>query len=501
MPKMPFRPGVLTTPLAALGLASGCFYSVSDLAGPDAGSSRGGSSASGGNLASGGEGGVATNGGGGAGAVTSGGSTGSGGSGQGGGSGGSASGGEPGSGGATGGGPGNGGASGGCASGQKKCGADCVSESDPAYGCAAASCSPCSTGNGTPGCTGGACAIVSCPATLGNCDGNLSNGCETNLTSSASHCGACGHDCLGGACESSKCMPFVLVSKQNDAALEAPWGIALDTSNVYFTVSNWGNGGRVMRVSKSGSGLMTLTSGQKEPFDIAVDSAAVYFTDIGGGQVVRVPTGGGSATALATGQTNPVGISVDGANAYWSTYASSGSVRSVPKAGGGGVQNLATGQGSPRGTVADPGTSGFVYFATAGNGLVKKVPKSGGSVTALTTGDDSPWNMTVDPSGQELFFTRFSPTGGGVRRVAKSASSTNSSVVVSASAPLYLAVDETHAYFTIHNPTGSVRRAPRDGGSSETLATGIDKPTGIAVDATAVYWVDYMGHKIWKLAK
>ncbi len=48
--------------------------------------------------------------------------------------------------------------------------------------------------NSTPSCTGGVC-VPQCGAGFGNCDGMEPNGCEENLTTSASHCGACGNAC------------------------------------------------------------------------------------------------------------------------------------------------------------------------------------------------------------------------------------------------------------------------------------------------------------------
>jgi hypothetical protein len=48
----------------------------------------------------------------------------------------------------------------------------------------------CNATNGTPACGGGGCGI-SCSAGFGNCNASASDGCETTLTSNA-HCGACG---------------------------------------------------------------------------------------------------------------------------------------------------------------------------------------------------------------------------------------------------------------------------------------------------------------------
>ena len=74
-------------------------------------------------------------------------------------------------------------------------------------GCA----SSCSGNHGTPSCSGSSCSIQ-CSSGYGNCDGNPSNGCETNTTNSTNHCGACGYKCgshvqnaSGVACSGSAC--------------------------------------------------------------------------------------------------------------------------------------------------------------------------------------------------------------------------------------------------------------------------------------------------------
>ena len=59
-------------------------------------------------------------------------------------------------------------------------------------------------------CTAGVCGIV-CAAGFGDCDGNPTNGCEVDLSTSVANCGACGAACRGAptgdaaACRSSRC--------------------------------------------------------------------------------------------------------------------------------------------------------------------------------------------------------------------------------------------------------------------------------------------------------
>ena len=53
----------------------------------------------------------------------------------------------------------------------------------------------CSLPRATSGCEQSLCAVTSCEANWGDCDGQDPNGCEVDLTSNAQHCGACNRAC------------------------------------------------------------------------------------------------------------------------------------------------------------------------------------------------------------------------------------------------------------------------------------------------------------------
>jgi len=69
----------------------------------------------------------------------------------------------------------------------------------------------CSPAHATAACTSGQCGIDSCDSGFENCNGSLSDGCETNVTTS-SNCGGCGvrcpvtSVCVDGICEPSSCL-------------------------------------------------------------------------------------------------------------------------------------------------------------------------------------------------------------------------------------------------------------------------------------------------------
>jgi hypothetical protein len=66
--------------------------------------------------------------------------------------------------------------------------------------------------------------------------------------------------------------------------------------------------------------IKTLASGQSSPYGVAVDSTSVYWTNSGvgtsDGAVMKVPIGGGTPTTLASGPTS-FGIAVDATSVYW----------------------------------------------------------------------------------------------------------------------------------------------------------------------------------------
>lgn len=57
---------------------------------------------------------------------------------------------------------------------------------------------------GDPTCTAGGCDVI-CVTAHGNCDGDPTNGCEIDLTSSPDHCNACGNACPGRANSTRAC--------------------------------------------------------------------------------------------------------------------------------------------------------------------------------------------------------------------------------------------------------------------------------------------------------
>ncbi len=82
-----------------------------------------------------------------------------------------------------------------CPAGQSCCGGGCADTQTNVASCGGCD-ARCSIPNATPICRAGACALGSCVAPFANCDGDASNGCETDTRTSMSACGACGSPCV-----------------------------------------------------------------------------------------------------------------------------------------------------------------------------------------------------------------------------------------------------------------------------------------------------------------
>ena len=67
----------------------------------------------------------------------------------------------------------------------------------------------CSLAHASEGCQMGSCVIESCNSGYKNCDGNQLNGCEVNINNSESNCGLCGNECspanASGVCQNGIC--------------------------------------------------------------------------------------------------------------------------------------------------------------------------------------------------------------------------------------------------------------------------------------------------------
>ncbi|MFO0602792.1 MAG: MXAN_6577-like cysteine-rich protein [Polyangiales bacterium] len=94
-----------------------------------------------------------------------------------------------------------------CPTGRTLCAGTCRDLANDTGNCGACGSTCPMPPNTTATCSAGRCA-GGCSAGFGECDGNFSNGCETNTATSAAHCGRCGNACpMGQVCAAGACTP------------------------------------------------------------------------------------------------------------------------------------------------------------------------------------------------------------------------------------------------------------------------------------------------------
>ncbi len=101
-----------------------------------------------------------------------------------------------------------------CPTGRTLCGATCVDLSTDLSNCGACG-RACVVANGAPTCMAGTCQVASCLAGFANCNASVADGCEANLTTSSTNCAACGRvcslanatsSCVASSCQVATCL-------------------------------------------------------------------------------------------------------------------------------------------------------------------------------------------------------------------------------------------------------------------------------------------------------
>ncbi len=313
------------------------------------------------------------------------------------------------------------------------------------------------------------------------------NGVCVDVQTDRQSCGACGHDCLGGACSVGVCQPIVVAQAQN-----APGPITLDANNIYWI--NVG-AGTAMKMPIGGGSTFQLTAGVGSGVtSIAVDATSVYWSDIGGGSINKVPIATGSITPLATGSYQPKGLAVANGMVYFTDFGNqAGGVYAVPT-GGGSVVTLSVAGGGPDPIAADATN---VYWSPqigcTNQSPIDQMHTNGTNVVVVAPGQDCPRYMAIDSA-----FVYWTASAGGNVRRAPIGGGTVTTIASGQPNSFQIVVDATYAYFA--DGAGNIKKVLKSGGTPTTLVSA-QNPGGIAVDATFVYWTHSASMSVKKVVK
>jgi hypothetical protein len=313
-------------------------------------------------------------------------------------------------------------------------------------------------------------------------------GACVDLATDAANCGRCGHSCLGGACNRSKCQPVQLASQ-----LGIPQGLAVAPEGVYVTLYT----NKVVRIgAKGGAAPEVLTTSTSAPSSIAVvregdrtkglvwgeqngASSNIVFCDLPCTTLKKTPVAG------SIGQ-----VAVSGPNAYWTTSsASSGGIQRCSVSGCTGKPfDVVEGQPDAYGLVVSGGQLAFSVRAAAG--VVRRAASTGAGIVDLIPGVDGPKILATD--GVTLYVAA---TGSNViaRCPLTGCAPGQQATIALATNPHSVATDGENVYWTNGLATGGfVSWCPAGScsGTGQVLAADQPNPYTVVVDGDAVYWTN-----------
>lgn len=172
-------------------------------------------------------------------------------------------------------------------------------------------------------CSAGICVPLTCGTGLTPCTGAC-----VDLAAAGGHCGACGHDCGGGACAAGQCQPMVVRDGLTTPVFD------IDDQSLYFH-----SGDKILSCPLDGCGALAprqlgaagaAVYGGSSLGLLLVGGGAFYFmadatSGTGGPWLHDCPLQGGCATppdilAQAAHQSFSGGFALTGADFYWGHY-------------------------------------------------------------------------------------------------------------------------------------------------------------------------------------
>jgi hypothetical protein len=258
---------------------------------------------------------------------------------------------------------------------------------------------------------------------------------------------------------------------------------------------HWGLAGRPEPAP--GTSCEVIASGDIGPRDVVVDDAFVYWvtSDDQSARVRRAPKAGGPAVSLAEGQAWPAALVLHGEHAYW-VNPEAGILKRVAKDGGAAPSLLAVDLvGVYRLAVDDA----HVYAARGSSlGLeaaLLRVPVDGGSAEVLVGGVE-PQGLAV--TATDIFYFYWSADYSDQLLVRRSKATGEETVLGLAEESVTgaLGVDAEYLYY-VHETqpapisgAGTVRRTPISGGTDGARSFGIERLdlVGPLVDDAGIYW-------------
>jgi hypothetical protein len=309
-----------------------------------------------------------------------------------------------------------------------------------------------------------------------------------NLTTDANNCGTCSHSCLGGACASSTCQPFVL------ASITKPTDIVSDANSLYVTYQfsslvgiTKSNGNQFGAYGFNAAGIGPATVDATYLY-IVLNSSNIHKFKKDFSQATQLlVTNGGYVPGIALGGNGIAWIESDNGNLNLDTTDTNGANWANHYLGSAMTPGPMKSDSNNVFWLTHPGqASGDVYMANVGL-------TNAGVLSAPAQADPS--LLAIDATNAYWF----NATDLGIYRSPRNYGS-YTALATAAHSPAAIAVDSSYVYW-VDPMAGTVNRVPIGGGNASSVASGQGDVEGLAVDANAIYWTRYSAGKVMKLAK
>jgi hypothetical protein len=320
--------------------------------------------------------------------------------------------------------------------------------------------------------------------------------CNADLATDAKNCGACGHDCLGGACAAGVCGTFTVAS-----GLSTP-----DHPVVVDRVAYWtSNDGSVFSCPVVGcttpTRLMQIDAGNPLPYGLDIHNGVAYVIGYYSQSILSCKTSGcaGAPTTVVSGLDYPSRVYADDTNVYFLNANTADIERcDLPVC----TTRTRIALGIPAWfTMTTDDTE--VYWVQnpngdSSNGTIYKAPKTqagdaGGEVILTSR---NPADIAVK-SGV-LYMTE----NGNVTKITLAPGLPEFPLANGQSQPAGIAVDDANVYWATLGD-GAIRRCPQAGCSfmPTTVVSAQNTPMGPYVTADAIYWTEFNGGTFRGIAK
>ncbi|MBL8611706.1 MAG: hypothetical protein JNL38_30465 [Myxococcales bacterium] len=345
---------------------------------------------------------------------------------------------------------------------------------------------------------------------------NSDASCSGDLTTDRKNCGACGHDCLEGACDRGVCQPFVVTTSPSPPTL-----LAVDEAGNVFFASVDGTIRRCTVPRCDAPTVVTrlpLEAGSIYPSGMVARGGVVYVAEQASGTIFMcAATGCAAPSVLVSGFNTIFGLAVDDTSIYFASILGSFVARcALPACAGGPIKMTQRAGYGFLGVVQDDANVYFYRgpFSDAGNynpfttAAVERLPKNAADAApaTLATGTFATnYYSNVAVRGDTLFIGESrgdAGAGSGVlSRVSLTAPGAPVPIVSNAAPFASLVVGERDAYWLSY-ADGHIRRCSIDGCAAPSIVTAAGEARyGVVQSSTAVYWSENTSSRIAGVAK